>query len=332
MHLVRLYNPKTITMAHYSTQAIRALVIAITAIYLLSSCTTSKQSLAVKGEAVNMEVYESPNVLDYAILERQKIPTLADRLETSRGIPISMLGGAVSLATQLIKQVIAKDREKYVQEYSVGLTDMYFYDQLSTESAFDPIGMQFQGFTVIRTFTNDEGKQDTALRVKFGVDTRLPYEIINNSIFRLRVEEFQLNYTKVKMTNAQKKTINMDFEIVFNTSYVNEQGDLFKDVELGRFYLLLRGMPVDQSLPNRTSYYTDLNGKLLDGKSFIVPRSFGYYVSGTGKTGKSYSQGAYSVTVNIKESALDKFVTKVIADNSDKLLDLLEDKAKEKLK
>jgi len=319
-------------MARYSTHAIRASVIAVTAIYLLSSCTTSKQSLAVKGEAVNLEVYESPNVLDYAILERQKIPTLADRLETSRGIPISMLGGAISLATQLIKQVIAKDREKYVQEYSVGLTDMYFYDQLSTESAFDPIGMQFQGFTVIRTFTNDEGKQDTALKVKFGVDTRQPYEIINNSIFRLRVEELQLNYTKVKMTSAQKKTINMDFEIVFNTSYVNEQGDLFKDVELGRFYLLLRGMPVDKSLPNRTSYYTDLNGKLLDGKSFIVPRSFGYYVAGTGKTGKSYSQGAYSVTVNIKESALDKFVTKVIADNSDKLLDLLEDKAKEKLK
>ena len=319
-------------MARYSTHAIRGLVIALTAIYLLSSCTASKQSLAVKGEAVNLEVFESPNVLDYAVLERQKIPTLADRMETSRGIPISMLGGAVSLATQLIKQVIAKDREKYVQEYSVGLTDMYFYDQLSSESAFDPIGMQFQGFTVIRTFTNAEGKQDTALKVRFGVDTRQPYEIINNSIFRLRVEDFQLNYTKVKMTSAQKKTINMDFEIVFNTSYVNEQGDLFKDVELGRFYLLLRGMPVDQSLPNRASYYTDLNSKLLDGKSFIVPRSFGYYVSGTGKTGKSYSQGAYSITVNIKESALDKFVTKVIADNSDKLLDLLEDKAKEKLK
>ena len=316
----------------YSTRAIRALVILVTVTYLLSSCTASKQSLAVKDEAVNLQVSESPNVLDYAVLERQKIPTLADRMETSRGIPIAMLGGAVSLATDLIKKMIAKDRAKYMQEYSVGLTDMYFYDQLSTESAFDPIGMQFQGFTVIRTFTNDEGKQDTALKVTFGVDTRQPYEIINNSIFRLRVEEFQLNYTKVKMTNAQKKTINMDFEIVFNTSYVNEHGDLFKDVELGRFYLLLRGMPVDKSLPNRASYYTDLNGKLLDGKSFIVPRSFGYYVAGTGRTGKSYSQGAYTITVNIKESALDKFVTKVIADNSDKLLDLLEDKAKEKLK
>ena len=327
-------------MPKYSTNLIREFSFAfclpivigmLFALCSLSSCTATKQSLAVKDEAVKLKVEETPNVLDYAALERQNIPKLADRLETSRGIPIAMLGGAVSLATDLIKKMIAKDREKYVQEYSAGLTDMYFYDQLSTESAFDPIGMQFKGFTVIRTFTNKEGKQDTALKIAFAVDTRQPYEIINNSIFRLRVEEMQLNYTKVKMTSAQKKTINMDFEIVFNTSYVNELGTLFKDVELGRFYLLLRNMPVDKSLPNRTSYYTDLNGKLLDGKSFIVPRSFGYYVAGTGRTAKSYSQGAYTISVNIKESALDKFVTKVIADNSDKLIDLLGDKAKEKL-
>ena len=319
-------------MAHFSIRAFRALIFAGTAVYLLGSCTATKQSLAVKDEAVNLKVAEEPNVLDYAALEQQKIPKLADRMETARGIPLSMLGGAVSLATDLIKKVIAKDRAKYVQEYSVGLTDMYFYDQLSTESAFDPIGMQFKGFTVYRTFTNDQGKMDTALKVVFGIDMQHPYEIINNSIFRLRVQELQLNYTKVKMTAAQKKTINMDFEIVFNTSYVNESGVLFKDVELGRFFLLLREMPVDRTLPNYNSYYADLNGKMVDGKSFIVPRSFGYYVAGTGKTGKSYSQGAYTITVNIKESAKDKFVTKIIADNSDKLIDMLGDKAKQSLR
>src|SRR4030095_4472170 len=101
-------------MRKYSTNVIRAFTFALCILlFALCSCTATKQSLAVKDENVNLKVEETPNVLDYAVLEKQNIPKLADRLETSRGIPIAMLGGAVSLATDLIKKMIAKDREKY---------------------------------------------------------------------------------------------------------------------------------------------------------------------------------------------------------------------------
>lgn len=268
------------------------------------------------------------DVLNYGSLQKQSIPTFSDRAETSRGVLTPMLGAGVSLATQLVKRMIANDRKKYIADYNTGLTDLYFYDQLSLDGPFDPVGMQFNGFTVVRTFTNKDGRTDTALIARFSLDTRQPYEIINNSIFRLRVEEVVLNYTRVKLTDAQQKTVNMDFDIRFITSYVNEQGNIFKEVELGRFLLLLRGMPVEKSAPGYQAYYQQLKGMPLDGKSFVVPRSFGYYIAAGGQAAPAYSQGAYSISVNIRESAKDKFVTRVMVNNSDKLLDLLERQAK----
>ena len=47
---------------------------------------------------------------------------------------------------------------------------------------------------------------------------------------------------------------------------------------------------------------------------------------------KSYSQGAYSISVDVTESTKNKFVTKVVADNSDKIVDALGNKAKSAVK
>ena len=43
--------------------------------------------------------------------------------------------------------MIAKEKKKYSADWRQGLTDLYFYDQLSSQGAFDPIGMQ-TGFSI----------------------------------------------------------------------------------------------------------------------------------------------------------------------------------------
>lgn len=294
---------------------------------IIIGCKTSQYSSSNNSnEETTMKVDEKPDVIDYAKLKEQRIPQLGDR-GSSRGLFGPILGSAISLATDAVKKMIAKDQAKHTAEYDFAMTDLYFYDQLSTESAFDPIGMQFNGFRVVRLVEKD-GRTDTAMVADFALDTSRPYEIINNSIFRLRLKNLKINYSKAKITSGQKNSINMDFEIKFKTSYVNDMGQLFNDVELGKFYFLVRNAPVNKTESGYDAYYKNLQDKMLDGKSFIVPRSFGYHVVGPNQTKQSFSQGAYSIQVNVRESSKDKFITKVLVDNSGKLIDMLGDKAR----
>lgn len=288
----------------------------------LWSCIASKTGSASNGEKLNMKIEQKTDVVDFSKLKDQAVPLLASRGGKSRGlIPVAPItAGVLSFATDAIKNLIAKEKSKYTADYKFGLTDLYFYDQLSNESAFDPAGMQFKGFKLIRTFINKEGNVDTALTANFVLDTTNAYEILNNSVFRLRLENLQLNYAKVKLPSTGNKKLNMDIEISFITSYVNPDGVLFDNVKLGTFYFLLRDAPLDHADTGYHKYYTDLQGKLLTGRSFIVPRSFGYHME-DGNPKPGYSQGAYSISVKVKESSKNSFVSTIILENSVPLIE-----------
>jgi hypothetical protein len=306
----------------------RFLTLLIISAFLIffSSCKTSEYAYATRGESVKLKVDERSDAINYLAIKEQKILSLQER--SGRGAFTPLAGTAISLATDMVKKMIANERKKYIADYSLSVSDLYFYDQLSTESCFDPVGMQFSGFTVVRTFMNKENKLDTALVAKFELDTSKQNEIINNSIFRLKLQDLDLRYTKAKMTSAQKDRINVDMEITFMSSYVNEMGQLFNNMELGKFYLIVRGAPLNRNNSEYAAYYSKLKNRPLVGKSFIVPRSFGYYKTVDGQVEKSYSQGGYSIVVKVKESTKDKFVTTVLVDNSNTLINFLSDKAK----
>lgn len=277
-----------------------------------------------------MNIDETKDVINYPKLETQYIPTFAQRVDkqmmAKQGVGLTqssfmaapLVGNLVSLATDGIKQMIEKDKKKYTANYNFALTNLYFYDQLSTESAFDPVGMQFNGFTLVRTFKNKENKTDTALIAVFELDTTNAYEIINDAVFKLRLKSLEVKYAKAKVANGSKKHLNMD--IIFTSSYVNEYGQLFDKITLGKFYLLLREMPLDKNEQGYADYYKNLKGKLLDGRSFIVPRSFGYYLAENNQKAKCFSQGAYSIQVNVKESSKNNFINKLIIDNATEIL------------
>ncbi|MFT3980765.1 MAG: hypothetical protein QM687_09875 [Ferruginibacter sp.] len=296
---------------------------------VLAGCAGSKNGSASNNDSLKMNVEEKPDVINYSSLKQQEVPDMAGRADKGRGPLTGLVGGAVSLATNAVKQMIAKDKKKYTAAYSYGLTDLYFYDQLSLDGPFDPLGLQFSGFKMVRTFENN-GKTDTALVAEFELDAANPYEILNNSIFRLKLKSLTLNYAKAKVP-GNNNYLNMDFEISFNSSYVNNQGALFKNMELGKFYFFLRKAPLDKNDPGYADYYKNLAGKKLDGQSFIVPRSFGYHITGANNAQPSYSQGAYTITVNVKESSKNTFVNQLIIDNSSQLVDALGGAIKKKL-
>lgn len=306
----------------------RLVVTLITGLIVFASCTASKYSSVGKKDQSKMLLAEKRDAIDFGQLKSQNITTYQERAQ-SRAFFAPIAGSLISLGTDAVKKMIANDKKKYMAEYKMGLTDLVFYDQLSKESAFDPVGMQFNGFTLVRTFQNGDGGIDTALVAEFELDKTNPYEILNNSIFRLKLKSLQLNAAKAKIAQNGPKTLNMDFEITFKTSYVNEQGVLFDNVTLGKFVFLLRDAPLDKNASDYTAYYEGLKGKKIEGRSFIVPRSFGYHINEDGAPAKAFSQGAYSIQVNVKESSKNSFVNTLILDNAGQGLDAAGKKIKE---
>lgn len=294
---------------------------------IAGSCSGYRKGLAQKNERTEMQIREEHGIIDYDNLNVQPVGSIRGG---SRGAMNGLVGGAVSLATNAVKQIIAKDQAKYFTEYKYALTGLYFYDQLSSEGPFDPVGLQFNGFRLVRTFEN-EGRIDTAMIADFELDVQNPYEIINNSIFRLKLKHLELNYAKVKVP-ANNRILNMDFEITFNTSYATGQGQLFRNIELGKFFFFLRNAPLDKTAPGYSEYYQNLEGKKIEGQSFIVPRSYGYHIGENNVPQVAFSQGAYTIDVNVKESSKNKFVNQLIIDNSGKMVDALGDQLKNKIK
>lgn len=299
---------------------------AVIFVLALAGCMASKVGSATRDEALNMNIKERRNVIDPESVPPQEALTMTERSLAERGERRGFLaplaGNMVSLATSAVKKMIANDQKKYLAAYQFGLTNLYFYDQLSNESPFDPVGMQFSGFKLARTFISKSGTTDTALVADFVIDTLNISEIINNSMFRLRVKNFDLRYAKAKVAmNNNEKKLNMDFEISFMTSYVSADGRLYDSVVLGKFYLLLRKAPLIPEEKGYKEYYNAMKDSLLTGKSFIVPRSFGYHREPDGQMKPGYSQGAYSIQVRVKETSKNNFVTRLVFDNANVVID-----------
>lgn len=298
----------------------------IVAVIALQGCIASKVGSATKEEGLAMKINEQPNLIDVERVPPQEALTMAERSLANRGERRGLLaplaGNMVSLATSAVKQMIANDQKKYLASYQFGLNGLYFYDQLSNENPFDPVGMQFNGFKIIRTFQSKAGNMDTALVADFMIDTSNISEIINNSVFRLRLKSFDLRYAKAKVPAANKeKILNMDLQISFMTSYVSPDGKLYDSVTLGKFFFELRKAPLDTAAANYQTYYDSLKDSLLTGKSFIVPRSFGYHREPDGQMKPGYSQGAYSIQVKVIETSKNNFVTKLVFDNANSIID-----------
>lgn len=294
----------------------------------LTGCASTKNSYKTKGEAVDLAIAEDPSLIRYATMRPQEIPDLAAR---SRGV-VDIAGKAVSAAVQGIIILVDKEKAKYTAGYQSTVGECYFYDQISEKSAFDPTGMQFTGFTLIRYFTDKKGVTDTAIYAKFSVDMDNSYEIINNSTFSLKLDELKVDYAKAKVMAlkwyepwswfmAEKHPkLNMDFEIVITSSYVTENGAIFDNMPIGKFYLILRDIPMSSEDAEYESFYAGVQDMPLLGRSFLVPRSFGYYYNAVNQIKPCYGQGIYNVVINVTESSKSNFVSQLLFDNSTVML------------
>lgn len=302
---------------------INHIIIFFLAMIILSSCASYKYSNKRKVETINMTIINQADVIDLKKIESQEIPG-----PRSRGVG---LGDVVSLAAEGIKLLIAADKKKYTGEYTYGLSDNYFYDRISDVSPFDISGMQFSGFNLLRTVKLKDGSTDTALFISFKVITDNPYEIFNNSAFRLKIDDFVMKYGKAKIPvfkwympwtlfYKKKTSINLDVKVTFTATWTGVNSGINRDQEIGTFYLNLRDIPLG-NLEKFEEYKEQIIGMPLYGSSFIVPRSYGTYLNERKDYKPAYGQGIYDILVEVTESGRDHFVTRVVQDNSDMIVE-----------
>lgn len=304
-------------------------------IFLVSSCSVSKYSNKSKKEETSMKIKDDETFIAAAANNQP----LARGVKSRGLITLAMLEKLTSVGADAVKKIIDKEKKKYIAEYSDGLSNLYFYSHLSENNTWDPEGIQFKEFTFLRTFKNKSGKIDTAIRITFMLDTSNAYEIYNNAIFRLKVKDIQINYAKAKIPTkkwympwsyvqkGKNDKIDLDIEVNFYSTYNSKDGSIYRDVNLGTFYLLVRDAPLSKKDKDYKSYYESMANESLDGYSYIVPRSFGHYFDGT-EYKPCYSQGNYSIVVKVTESGKDKFVDKIIMNNSSKVIDVISEQVK----
>ncbi len=291
-------------------------------------CFISFSSLAQRrtgGDKLRMTVEEGENLILASKVKPQTAFTLAEKESQAgnRGIVTTFL---IAKGIEGIQTMIANRRKRYTTNYTFAVKDESFYDQVSVLGPFDPTGIRFKGFKIVRLVGNNEGRQDTAFVAKFVIDTsdERINEIMNNSVFRMRLDSFQLKSAKVKMPRKTRR-LNLDFEINFISSFISDNGQINADVSLGKLIFTVRDAPVDADDPAYEKYYQKLEREkpLCSGQVFLVPRSAGYYKEEeTGFIEKCYGQGLYSIKVAVKESSKSNFVDKIILYNTDDVLSL----------
>lgn len=276
-----------------------------------ANCFSQPEKRAATSEKLEMRIDTSEDILPFDKIAYQKAYTMDER--SGRGIVTSFL---INKGVQGIQSLLDNRKKKYSADYSFAIKDESFYDQVSTQGPFDPTGIRFKGFTVSRVSKSEGNRGDTAFVARFCIDTseNKITDILNNGIFRLKLDSFAIKSSRVRLPR-HVKNLNLDFEITILSSYISSAGQIFQDVPIGKFIYSIRNAPMDPSDPSYNTFYRNLvkTHSQCTGQSFLIPRSAGYFKNDeTKKIEQCWGEGLYSVKVSVKECSRNKFIDKLI--------------------
>jgi hypothetical protein len=262
----------------------------------------------------------------------QKVVAQNNPAEVSRGFVSSeMLIQGANLAIQGVKYLIDESKKKYVAEYTGGIHNENFYATNSKSGMLDPEGIQFKGFVFERKFADKKKETLDAVKIAVSLDESKMEDLYFNARFYLKLDSAVIDYAKVKLNDKKwyipwtwfikkQTTFNLDMEINILANWLDETGSIHSDVPFGKFILPLRNIPVDPNSDARKVYFEKLKNTSIAGSSYIIPRSVTYCTDKKGKSEPCFGRGNFNITVKVKESSKEGFVTKIIHENSDELL------------
>lgn len=293
----------------------------------LYSCTSYQYSNKTTNETVTITSvdYNDPLTL-------KSIVAMNNPEQSSRGvISTDMLVQGANLAIQGVKYLIDESKKNYIAEYVGSINNENFYEKNSKNGLLDPEGIQFKGFTFERKFKEKKGEPLKAVFVTVSLDENKLEDIYFNSKFYFKLDSIAIDYAKVKL-NAKKwflpwtwfikkqTTFNLDLDIAINANWIDEQGLIHTNVPFGQFFLPLRNIPVNPNDTERSTYFNNLKNTPIAGSAYLIPRSVTFCRDTRGKIEPCFGRGDFNITVKVRESSKEGFVTKLIQENADDII------------
>lgn len=308
----------------YSTFTINKIIFTFLVVASLSSCVATKNSNKQEAARLSIKIERNPE----AFKEAFKNSEGQDRILTTAPPFRGVLNEVVPLVFEGVKQLIKKDQEKYNSEIYQNIETNYFYNKLSNIDPVDPRGMQVNNIIITRTFWDKKIDESvTAYTINLEVDKDTINKIINNSMFTLKINEIDFPYFQAKVPDTKwylpwtyifkKKTnqVNIDLELTLKGTWKDQSGNIHINEQVGKFVLLLRDVPVDDE--KRKAYFENMKNQPIEGYSFLIPRSSGYYITDNKEVLPAFGFGNFNIEVIISESSNHKFVTQKLQENSD---------------
>jgi len=213
------------------------------------------------------------------------------------------------------------------------LSNIKFYDANSDVGMLDPKGIIFQGFEFNRTFQDKNTDREIAVYAKFSLDESKFEDIYFNSKFYFKVDSLSVNYSKVKVNDSRwyipwtwflqkEKSFHLDFDIDLAVNWIDELGTVHTNVPFGKFILPVHDIPLTDDAETRDKYFADFKGRPLSGSSYMIPRSVTYCTNPRGQVRTCFGRGDFSISTKVIESSKKDFVSKMIMNNSDQILEL----------
>lgn len=270
------------------------------ALLITSACSSTNHTTA--PSSLDTEIVENP--------EMYRALTVA-AMTGERGVMGMLTGNAVTLARDAVVGIIDKERSRATLSHTDSRSDLYFYDQLSELHPLDPTGIRFEGLDIVRYQAGDPTARDTALTVSLKLDNSNPNELLNNSIFRLYVDDLRVFDSEVAIGKvwykpwswfrSDKKELNLSMIITFYGNWIDDNMVMHTEVPMGRFVLSLRDVPL-KGHPDYNDGYVDMDRVQVQGFSYLIPRSTGFTYNDDVELIKNYGQGRFSIDVEITES------------------------------
>jgi hypothetical protein len=280
---------------------------------LLSACAPTKLSNQSSGEQLSLTTASFNEALTY-----QLVATQFDSSDTRSIVSAELLIKGIDFAFDGIKTAIQKSAEKYHQEYMVSLYNNTFYSKNSKLGMLDPENIKFKGFTVTRSVALEDGR-DVALTASFSLDEEKYIDIYTQSKFYLKCDSININYAKVKMNDKKwytpwtvfmkkQELINLDLEVDILANWIDDSGEIHKQLSFGKFYFPVRDFKVGE----RDTTYQNVP---VAGYCYLPPRSSAFCMSKRGQWEKCYGQGDFDIIAKLTESSKNHKLNKIIYDN-----------------
>jgi len=248
-------------------------------------------------------------------------------------VSTDLLVEGANLAIQGVKYLIDESQKKYHAEYAGGVSNIKFYATNSEVGMLDPEGIIFKGFQFNRTFQDKNSDREMAVFAKFSLDDSKLEDVYFNSKFYLKVDSLSIDYSKVKVNDSKwylpwtwflnkEKTFHLDFEIDVAVNWIDDLGVIHSNIPFGKFVLPVHDIPLTEDADKRNAYFNEYKNKSLSGSSYMIPRSVTYCTNPRGKVTPCFGRGDFSISTKVIESSKKDFVSTMIMNNSDQILEL----------